>query len=176
MKNPELTGEQYEALLRYLEDRRGKYMAVLVTDVLGMVLTALPAAMVLWRLLDENAGFGIPKKLFHAAVAFVLLSILLIMLLAHGWQVYYGRRSPYACVKRLAFTVSAVTVRKLLPDTGKHPYKINCTDGMTYICPVYLDYKDAKVCAQMLGICMDYGARYIMQPADTEKTLCEKMK
>ena len=162
MTHPELTGDQYEALLRYLDDRRGKYMAVLVTDVIGMVLTALPAAMVFWRLLDPNAGFGIPKIIFKAAVVFLLLSLLLPILLVHGWQVYYCRKCPYRCVKRLAFTVSVVTVRKPEPDSGKHPYKITCTDGCTYICPVYLDYKQAKICGQMLGICTDYGARFAM--------------
>ena len=169
MEHPELTGEQYEALLRYLEDRRGKYFVILVTDIIGILLTALPAVLVLWRMLDENAGFGIPKSIFKYALACAAMVLFLPMLLVHGWQVYYGSRCPYRCIKRLAFSVFAVTVRKCEPDTGKHPYKITCTDGCTYICFVFLDYKQAKVCGTMTGICTDYGARFIMQPANVKK-------
>ena len=169
MEHPELTGEQYEALLRYLEDRRGKYMVLLAADIIGILLTALPAALCIWRYLDENAGFGIPKSLFKIALACAAMVLFLPMLLVHGWQVYYGSKCPYRCVKRLAFSVSPVTVRKLEPDTGKHPYKITCTDGYTYICPVFLDYRDAKICGTMTGICTDFGARFIMQFANVKK-------
>ena len=169
MANPELTGDQYEKLLAYLDDRRGKYFAVLASDIIGIVLTALPAAYCYWARKHRDYGVGIPNQVLYAAILFLVLSVFLPMLLVHGWQVYYGSTCPYRCVKRLAFSVYPVTVRKLEPDTGKHPYKIACTDGYTYICPVFLDYKQAKVCGIMTGICTDYGARYIMQAANVKK-------
>lgn len=168
---PALTGEQYEILLKYLDDRRAKYLVLLVSDIIGLVLTFVPAAMVYYSLThrEEKYGIGVPNLFLKLAVCFFAMAVFLPALLAHGWQIYYGRRSPRSCVKRMAFSVSFVTVREKEKDTGKHPYRIRCTDGNTYCCPVYLDYKNAEICGQMLGICTDGGSHYIMQTGNVKK-------
>lgn len=169
MTQPALTGRQYEILLEYLDNRRAKFMAVLITDVIGLVLTFVPAAMTFWALTHRDSGIGIPNVFLKLSVGFLAMALFLPALLAHGWQVHYGCRSPRSCIRRMAFSVSFVTVRKLGPDTGRHPYQIVCTDGITYCCPVYLDYKDAKICAQMLGICTDAGSHFIMKDHTAQK-------
>ena len=162
MDSLKLTDKQQKILLDYLDERRGKYNAAVVTAVILTALSSLPAFAAIWMLANKKEGEQIHDVFIAALCVFAALLLALGALIVHGWQVFYGRKCPYNCILRHEFSVYPVTVRGIEVDQGHHPFVILATDRYSYTCPVYLDYKHSQNGQQMLGICTDYGARFAM--------------
>jgi hypothetical protein len=93
----------------------------------------------------------------------VILIIVFICLVIGGIGRHYGPTSPISCVRRCDYKCGRIVLSGKSPDRGKHPYSVTATDGNTYCCPVYLDYRDVRTGSTMIGIVTEHGKCYAMK-------------
>ncbi|MBQ3940617.1 MAG: hypothetical protein II723_05845 [Oscillospiraceae bacterium] len=164
-----ITEAQRRELLRYLEDRRGGYMTKLVCFGVGALFFSVLSIPVFLGVVKPSALTYTPRGSLHRvelSYVAVILIVVFICLAVGGIGRYYGPTSPISCVRRCNYQCGRIIVAGKSPDRGKHPYSITASDGNTYCCPVYLDYKNVRSGSTMVGVVTGYGKCFAM--ADTE--------
>lgn len=168
-----ITEEQRRELLRYLEDRRGSYIAKMVVLGAMLLFTTMASLPVYLGYVDSRQISYRPKGSFHrveVAYAPPVLLIIFICLLIYGFGRYFGPTSAISRVRRCDITCSRIIVSGKSPDNGKHPYYVYGSDGVKYCCPVYLDYRDVSPGSTMIGVSAARGKNFAMaDPAAAPK-------
>ncbi|MBQ5335371.1 MAG: hypothetical protein J6Z45_05425 [Oscillospiraceae bacterium] len=163
-----ITENQRRELLKYLEDRRGSYLAKTVVCGAALLITTMLSLPVYFGILDRRAVSYTPRgsfRTYRVAYAPPVLLFAFIVLLIYGFGRYYGPTSPISRVRRCDYTCARIIVSGKSPDNGKYPYYVYDSNGVKYCCPVYLDYRDAAPGSTMIGAAVSSGRRYAM--ADT---------
>ena len=163
----QLSEEQRMTVLRYLDDRRSKFMIrMIITGALALLLT-VPA------LQDAATLFGKPFLIFEPsiatrdtgliALAWFALIVAFLIFFALGFQRWFGGHAPLSEIRSYAFTVREITLSTKGEDKGTHPFVICDMSGTEYTCPVYLDYKKSAHGEHMIGISTDHGAHFALR-------------
>ena len=160
-----ISEEQRRELLRYLEDRRGGYLAKLAVCGIATLFFGVLSAPVFLGLVKSSVISYRPRGSMHdveLSFVAVILLIIFVCLWIGGIGRYYGPTSPISCVRRCDYKCGRIVVTGKAPDRGRHPYYITAMDGNSYCCPVYLDYKDVRTGSTMTGIVTGRGKCYAM--------------
>ncbi len=154
-----ITEQQHQKLIQYLEDARGKHMNLLYISIAGSVLLFFPGMSLL-------SGFG---NLYStlAGVLWIVCVIGLVVLLATGYQKYFGGNSAYACAKRRAYSCAAITVGNVSGSEGRPPYLLNDAMGNQYISPIYMEFKTFRSGGSAIGVTLVNGMRYVFAEPNT---------
>ncbi len=147
-----ITEQQHQKLLQYLDEARGKFMNMLYICIGGSVLLCLPG-------LTLFNGFGTRYSRMAGILWYVAL-IGLIVLLVTGYPKYLGSNSAYACAKRRAYFCTPITISNVSGSEGRPPYLLNDTMGNQYVCPVYLEFKSFRSGGGAIGVTLTNGTRY----------------
>lgn len=168
----QISEEQRMTVLRYLDDRRSKYMIrMILTGGLALLLT-IPA------LQDAATLFGKSFLIFQPSFAtrdtgllafgWFGLIIAFLIFFALGFQRWFGGHAPLNEIRSYAFTVREITLSTKGEDKGVHPFLIRDMSGTEYTCPVYLDYKKSERGERMIGITTDHGAHFALRTEESK--------
>ncbi len=176
-----LEKEKEDALIKYVADRRYRFMVLFYLTLAYTVVVAWFAFADLERMLEGSTRYYYevaedlwmlairrrryyPGSLFASWLATALMSAFLFL---SGVGKVFGPGSDYHCLKKQKYGFGYMTVGGKKSDTGKHPYFVCDREGNEYICPVFLDYKKVNFGDEMFCVVLDNGKRYAM--IDCEK-------
>lgn len=80
-----------------------------------------------------------------------------------GFGRKFGPGSDYHCLINQRYGFGTMIVGGKQPDCTKHPYYINDREGNCYACPVFLEYRNARIGDEMFCVVLDNGTRYAME-------------
>ncbi len=83
-----------------------------------------------------------------------------IMEFVMGFGKTFGHRCDIQCIEKDLYTLEYANFGYREKDTKKHPYYICDNRGETYICPKFLDYKNADTSDKFLYIKLNNGRNY----------------
>lgn len=83
-----------------------------------------------------------------------------IMEFVMGFGKTFGYRCDIQCIEKDLYTLEYANFGYREKDNGRHPYYICDNMGSTYICPKFLDYKNADTSDKFLYIKLDNGRGY----------------
>lgn len=77
-----------------------------------------------------------------------------------GFGKTFGHGSDIQCIEKDLYTLEYADFGYREKDNGRHPYYICDNRGDTYICPKFLDYKNADTSDKFLYIKLNNGRNY----------------
>ena len=150
-----LTEEQKNLILKYIQDRRYQYM---ISMYLAFVLTIIILIFDLPQLLITNIIFlDIQGYLFVYNTLTVITAFGMFFM---GIGKIFGKNSDYDCMKHDKYNLDFRDFESKLPDTGKHPYYVEDNFNNRYICPIFLDYRNARPGNTLICVTLNNGKKY----------------
>lgn len=145
-----ITEQQYQKVLQYLDEARSKHMHLMYLSVGGSVLLALPGLMLLR---------GIPGSMYETLAGMLWFVCLIgtVILVLTGYQKKFGSNAPISMFKQRNFSCESITVSQLSGSEGRPPYLVHDSLGKQYICPVYLEFKQLRQGGKAIGIYLPDG-------------------
>lgn len=164
-----ITEDQYNKLIAYLEDARGRHMNMLYASIAGSVILTVPGLIVLGSI-QYNRNLGMTGYAGNRSTDFVFILWLFclaatVVLFLTGFQRKFGSQCPLSRVKRREFTCENITVGQLSTSEGKPPYLMMDSLGTSYVCPIFLEYKQLKTGMPAIGIFLADGTRFAVHNA-----------
>ena len=163
----QISEQQRMQIMRYLDDRRSKFMIRMICSGALALLLTVPA------LIDAATLFHTKILIFQPSfanrrtglIAFLWFFLLIVFLVhfALGVQRYFGGHSPLAEMRSYRYTVRKIILSSKEEDKGVHPFVIHDVTGEQYTCPVYLDYKHAEKGEHLIGIVTDHGGHFALR-------------
>lgn len=145
-----ITEQQREKIVEYLDEARSKHMHLLYVCVAGSVLFLLPGLMLL-------GGYGGNRYSVAAGAAWFLCIIGTVVLFLTGYQKKFGKAAPIEQMKQHNFSCERITIAQLSDSMGKPPYLISDSLGKQYVCPIYLEFKQLQRGGNAIGIYLPDG-------------------
>ena len=166
-----LTEDQFNKIINFMEEARAKHMQKLYVSVGGSILLAIPGLITLSSIQSSKAaGLSGHFGNLWSDAAFVLWLICLgatVVFFLTGYQKQFGSQCQLNRFKRHEFSCEHITVGELSGSEGKPPYLMKDSFGSDYICPVYLEFKQLKVGGPAIGVYLTGGERYaVHNPAN----------
>jgi len=152
-----LNDEQKDYLIKYMRDRRYGNMLIMWISV----LSALGCLVFL---------FGYNHKTFLSALAdegglecfssFIIFTATFVGEFIRGFGKTFGYKCDIQCIQQDLYTLDYGNFGYREKDTGKHPYYICDNMGGIYICPRFLDWRNADSESKFLYIKLENGRGY----------------
>ena len=150
----QITSQQQQKLVEYLDEARSKHMHLIYICIAGAVLLFLPGLSLL------TAGEFSNLYVSVAGFFWIVSIIGLVILLLTGYQKYFGGNSAISCAKRGAYSCAPITVSSVSGSEGRPPYLLNDSAGNQYICPVYIEFKYLHAGSMAIGVTLVNGMRF----------------
>lgn len=147
-----ITEQQYQKLLQYLDESRSKHMTLMYICIGGTVLDFLPG-------ITMFSGFG-NVYVTLAGFLWICCVIGLIVLFLTGYQKHFGGNSSYSCVKRRAYSCAPITISTVSGSEGRPPYLLNDSLGLQYVSPVYMEFRKFRAGSNAIGLTLINGKRF----------------
>lgn len=162
-----LTEEQKNSILKYIQDRRYSYMISMYAVFLlttAMLLTALPTFLMI--VTGHSSWLDNLEILTYCAIVMIFS----VSMFLRGIGKIFGKNSDYDCLKQDNYQLDFLEFGDKLPDTGKHPYYVKDKFGNHYICPIFLDYRNARQGSTLICIALSNGKKYaLLEKIDLQK-------
>lgn len=168
--------DEKEALLvKYINERR--YKRVLTVIILGILLVMLTFAMIhAISQMEKGIYSYVVHRRHHRrthyyisdVVLWAVEGLLFLVAFLRGWGNYFGKNSDIDCIRNMKYGYGTMVLNEKEPDLKKHPYYVTDRQGNRYICPVFLDYRNAQFGEEMYCVVLDNGRRYAFSKNDTE--------
>ena len=182
-----LDEEQEQTLIGYIKSRRYRTMLSLYTSIAYLVGTAPLAYVDLLALLQKGTGRyssvlsqaaltagGLLRHHYHHSrhvdgelfFLWIGVAVFLLITFLRGYGRVFGKNSDLDCVKNGKYSYELRPFGGKSPDKGKHPYYLMDGTGTAYLCPVFLDYKNAAPDRELLCVHLDNGNRFALLAKD----------
>lgn len=180
-----LDEEQEQTLIQYIKSRRYGTMLTLYLSAAFLVLTSPLAYADMLLLFEPRPGRSamLPQITLAAGTLaryhyrrhvdgeffffWVGVAIVLLVTFLRGYGRRFGKNSDYDCVRNGKYAYEIRPFGAKGPDNGKHPYFLADDTGTYYLCPVFLDYKNAGPDRELLCVHLDNGHNYALLAKDT---------
>ncbi len=170
---PGFWSEAEKTVMDYIKDRRYSIMFFAYAIPVIVIIAVAAAANDLVDILNGNIRASEIYR-YRGETRFsggtgtalcMLLPILLVffMFMRKFYGRVFGRGSDYECMKHQKYKTGYVTVACKHVDNGKRPYCVTDQEGNAYICPVFLDYRNASLGDEMICLILDNGVRYALR-------------
>lgn len=151
-----LNDEQKNYLIKYICDRRCVSMACMwVMTFLSLYCFGI--------LVILSCGFTFSKALYVGAeiLGFGLVCCIVFAIeFIKGFGKTFGYRCDIQCLQKDLYTLDYDDFGYREKDNGRHPYYICDNMGNLYICPRFLDYRNADTGSKFLYIKLENGRNY----------------
>ncbi|MBD5142027.1 MAG: hypothetical protein HDT22_00190 [Ruminococcus sp.] len=169
-----LTDKQKNLILKYIQDRRYQYM---ISMYLAFILTIIILIFDLPYLLITNIIFldiqsypFVYNTLTVITVFGILTVIIAFGMFFMGIGKIFGKNSDYDCMKHDKYRLDFRDFGGKSFDTGKYPYYVENNFYNRYICPIFLDYRNAKQGDTLICVTLNNGKKYaLLEKIDLEK-------
>lgn len=149
-----LNDEQKNYLIKYIRDR-GNLLAMWIFFVF------IVAFVVIFSVFAYNTGIISAIDIFAEGFTYFIIALFGFMEeLIRGYGKTFGYRCDIQCIEKDLYTLDYGDFGYREKDTGKHPYYICDNMGWTYICPRFLDYRNADTGSKFLYIKLENGRGY----------------
>ncbi len=152
-----LNDGQKESLIKYIRDRR-------YTNMMAMSFSAAAAlfCLVYFLLLSQGTTFinalGESGELF---VYFAIFTATFAEEFVRGFGKNFGHKCDIQCIEKDLYTLEyGDFVYRDKNSHNRHPYYISDKSYNQYICPKYLDWRNADTGSKFLYIKLDNGRGY----------------
>lgn len=156
-RNPALTEAQEQRLIRYIQERRSGFMAVLISTG-GLSLFLAPMA-----LFDYMVSVGAWKQggeYMELFFTWLVITIAAVVMFFQGIGIRFGKGSDLDCVRKKRYTCTYETCCRKSQDTMKHPYFLYDLQKKEWICPEFLEWRNAKIGCRLLCVTLKNGKGY----------------
>lgn len=150
-----ITEQQCQKVIEYLDEARSKHMHLLYVCVAGSILLLIPGLMVL-------GGYGGSRESVLAGYAWFLCVGGAIVLFLTGYQKKFGSRAPIAQMKQRNFSCERIQIAQLSGSEGRPPYLATDSLGKQYVCPIYLEFKQLRQGGDAIGIYLMDGTCFVV--------------
>ncbi len=150
--------EQKDFLLKYMRDRRYKNMIIMWTSAV-IILGYMGLFLLSWHkmtFIEAVAQEGIVEGFLYFIIAVFAFGGEFI----RGFGKTFGYKCDIRCIQNDLYTLEYGDFGYREKDTGKHPYYICDNRGGIYICPRFLDYRNADTGSKFLYIKLENGRGY----------------
>ena len=148
--------EQKQYLIKYIEDRR-------FTNLMLTWLSGLSIPIMLFIVICSAKGdsfFKLIGELGEINIYLVIGIIVFIREFIKGYGKNFGHKCDIQCIQNDLYTLDYRNFGYREKDKGHHPYYICDNMGGTYICPRFLDYRNADSESKFLYIKLENGRGY----------------
>lgn len=148
--------EQKQFLLKYIRERRSD-------DILLLWATAL-IFIIMFILIKADTlmsnSFTINELNAECILYMVISGLTFIKIFINNFGKTFGYRCDIQCIEKDLYTLDYGDFGYREKDTGRHPYYICDNKGDTYVCPKFLDYRNADTGSKFLYIKLENGRGY----------------
>ncbi len=152
--------EQKEFLLKYIRDRRFKNIIIMwtcaVIILFYIIMFLFSFYMNEMELVKALAQEGIAEGFIY----FILAVCIFGQEFIGGFGKTFGYRCDINCIQNDLYMLEYGNFGYREKDKGKHPYYICDNMGSIYICPRFLDYRNADTESKFLYIKLENGRNY----------------
>lgn len=161
-----LDPDKEDALIKYVKDRRYMLMISLyISGFLSVVLAPFAIAEINNILSGTYYTVGYGRRRRSSVIVFWLFMLVTFVVnFFTGFGRVFGPGSDYDCLKKGKYGFGTMTLGGKKHDSGKHPYYVCDKLDNVYICPVFLDYKNANFGDEMFCVVLDNGKRFAFGP------------
>lgn len=156
-ERPEITENQKQKLIEYLDEARSKHMHLMYIAIAGSVLLFIPGMGMLAAVVSPNAAGFYAYRGTAVFAVWLICVIGLVVLFLTGYQKKFGSRAPISCIKRGEFTCEYAEIAQLSDIQGRPPYLMTDILGTQYVVPNYLECKQMRIGMRVIGI---YAGEY----------------
>ncbi|MBE6875883.1 MAG: hypothetical protein E7496_04045 [Ruminococcus sp.] len=154
-----LQDRQKEILLEYIKDRRYSFMLLLY---LALIISVVLNAVNLADLLTVRMYLILEP---HLLVPWVVSTVGFMFLFFHGMGNIFWKNSDYDCLLNDKYQLDFLECAGKLPDSGKAPYFIKCTDENEYQwCMKFLEWKNTQTGDTLVCVTLKNGQKYALLP------------
>ena len=151
-----LNDEQKQFLLKYIRERRSD-------DILLLWATAL-IFIIMFILIKADTlmsnSFTINELNAECILYMIVSGLTFVKTFINNFGKTFGYRCDIQCIEKDLYTLDYGDFGYREKDTGKHPYYICDNKGDTYVCPKFLDYRNADTGSKFLYIKLENGRGY----------------
>lgn len=151
-----LYDEQKNYLIKYMRDKRDMHMITMWISFAFMAVCTLAFLVLAYNSSAKDAVDILGEVLIYYLVA----AAIFIKEFAGGYGKIFGRRCDIQCIEKDLYTIDYSDFGYREKDTGKHPYYVCDNRGGIYICPRYIDYRDADTGSKFMYIKLANGRGY----------------
>lgn len=151
-----LNDEQKQFLLKYIRERRSD-------DILLLWATAL-IFIIMFMLIKVDTlstnSFEVNELNAECILYMIVSGLTFVKTFINNFGKTFGYRCDIQCIEKDLYTLDYGDFGYREKDTGRHPYYICDNKGDTYVCPKFLDYRNADTGSKFLYIKLENGRGY----------------
>lgn len=151
-----LNDEQKNYIVKYMRDKREMNIIIMEISFVFVVVCTM-----IFLVCAYNTGISNAIDILEELLYYYLLALTSFFeKFIRGFGKTFGHRCDIQCVQKDLYTLDYGDFGYREKDTGKHPYYICDNRGGTYICPRFLDYRNADTGSKFLYIKLENGRGY----------------
>ena len=153
-----LIDEQKDYLKKYIHDKY--YISIIIMRILAIV-SILCLGLGIIAVQDTTfINAAAQEGILELFLSFLAFAGCFMEEFTRGFGKAFGRKCDIKCIEKDLYTLEYGNFGCREKDTGKHPYYICDNKGDTYVCPKFLDYKNADISDKFLYIKLNNGRGY----------------
>ncbi|MCM1507614.1 MAG: hypothetical protein NC177_10845 [Ruminococcus flavefaciens] len=151
-----LYDEQKNYLIKYMRDKRDVHIIPM-----GIAFAFIAVCTLVFLVLTYNTGIKDAVDILDEVLLYYFVALVSFLSeFVSGYGKFFGRRCDIQCIEKDLYTLDYGDFGYREKDTGKHPYYICDNRGGIYICPRYIDYRNADTGSKFLYIKLENGRNY----------------
>ncbi len=152
--------EQKQYLIKYIKDKR--FMNLMILWFSGMSIFILVSLLLFEaKYCNFTEETQIISELDANVIYYLVIGVIIFILeFIKGYGKNFGHNCDIKCIENDLYTLDYRNFGYREKDTGHHPYYICDNLGGTYICPRFLDYRNADSDSKFLYIKLENGRGY----------------
>lgn len=163
-----LTEKQEQVLIRYIQERRSGFMAALVAEIVASVFLAFPAYLEYKVLFGDWGTTG--RGRMSMLPVWVIVTAVAVVTFFQGVGIKFGKGSDMDCVRNKKYTCTHRLCEKKSEDTKQYPYYFYDQRKSAWICPEFLEWRNAEPGCRLLCVRLENGKGYAF-PVDAVEEL-----
>lgn len=151
-----LNDEQKNYIIKYIRERRSGDILLLWANALIFIIMFM---LIKIDTLMSNS-FTINELNVECTLYMVISGLTFIKIFINNFGKTFGYRCDIQCIEKDLYTLEYADFGYREKDSGKYPYYICDNMGNLYICPRFLDYRNADTGSKFLYIKLENGRNY----------------
>lgn len=157
-----LPEKQQKILEKYISDRRYKFMMILYLSLAGTIALLFPALLDIHTPRRTMRYSYRRRSRMSSFALWIICAVTFVLYFFRGIGIHFGKNSDLDCARKQNYVFEMKEFGGKDPDSGKAPYYVYDKAGTKYLCPIFLDWKNACEGSRLYCVTLANGKHYAM--------------